>query len=113
MVANTEQTGFYAFLAGDSTVVVAAVNPPTEESDLTRIARADLETRIGPEVVEVRRAGAWDRAIFRTRQGPELWRGLLVAALLLLLLESALAAAGRARREDAAGTAGEAARGTT
>ncbi len=112
-VPNTDQTGFYTFLAGDSTLAVEAVNPPAEESDLTRVARDALEDRIGPEVTEVRRAGAWDRAIFRTRQGPELWQPLLLAALLLLLLESAIAAAGRVRKTETAGTGGEAARGAT
>jgi hypothetical protein len=112
-VLNTDQTGFYTFLAGDSTVAVEAVNPPSAESDLTRIARDALEGRVGTEVTEVRRTGAWERAIFRARQGPELWRPLLLVALLLLLLESAIAAAGRVRKAERAGTGGEAARGAT
>ena len=112
-VPNTEQTGFYTFLAGDSTVAVDAVNPPAAESDLSRLATESLADRIGDDVTEVRRSGAWDRAIFRARQGPELWQPLLLAALLLLLLEAGVAAAGRVRRTNTAGTGGEAARGAT
>jgi len=111
MVPNTEETGFYTFLAGDSTVAVEAVNPPAVESDLSPLPRSELAERIGHDVTEVRREGGWGRAVFRARQGPELWRPLLLAALLLLLLESGVAAAGRVRRSETAG--GEAARGAT
>lgn len=112
MVPNTRQTGFYTFLDGDSVVAVEAVNPPTEESDLTPLRRSELAGLIGSEVTVVRRDSGWDRAVFRTRQGPELWRPLLLAALILLLVESGLAAAGRVRRSDSP-TGGEAARGAT
>ena len=38
---------------------------------------------------------AWRRAIYRSRQGPELGRALLLSALVVLLLEAAVASTGR------------------
>jgi len=97
-VTATEASGFYTFLAGDSTLSVEAVNPPVAESDPTPLDRGALEASVGRAVTDVRRQAAWDRAIFRARQGPEVWRPLLLAALLLLLVEAAVAAAGTLRR---------------
>jgi hypothetical protein len=110
-VRATGRSGFYTFLAGDSVVDVEAVNPPVAESDPAALARREMEARIGAEVTEVRRGAAWDGAIFRARQGPELWWPLLLAALLLLVAEGALAAAGRARSSAGSVGGGGAARG--
>jgi len=112
-VTATEVSGFYTFLAGDTTLSVEAVNPPLAESDPTPLDRGDLATAVGREVTDVRRPAAWDRAIFRARQGPEVWRTLLLAALGLLLVEAAVAAAGTARRAATSGEGRRAARGAT
>lgn len=110
-VTATEASGFYTFLAGDSTLSVEAVNPPVAESDPTPLDRGALEASVGRAVTDVRRQAAWDRAIFRARQGPEVWRPLLLAALLLLLVEAAVAAAGTLRRAAPTDEGRRAARG--
>jgi hypothetical protein len=94
LVQATGGAGFYTFLSGDSVVSVQAVNPPAGESDLTPLAGGTLRDRIGEEVTVVSRSGGWDRAVFRARQGPELWQALLLAGLVLLLAEAAVAATG-------------------
>jgi hypothetical protein len=93
-VFSTGSAGLYTFLAGDSVLSVVALNPDPSESDLAAIERRSLKRVVGPAAVAVSRESAWSRAIFRTRQGPELWWGLLLAALALLLTEAAVAAAG-------------------
>lgn len=95
MVPGTGEAGIYAFLAGDTVLAYEAVNPPPAESDLTPLDPDLLPSAVGPEAVAVRRATAWERALFRARRGPELGRPLVIAALLLLLLEAAVAATGR------------------
>jgi hypothetical protein len=94
MVVSTGSTGFYTFLAGDSIRSVVALNPDPSESKLETLERRALKRAIGPGAVAVSRESSWTRTIFRTRQGPELWWGLLLAALALLLAEAAVAAAG-------------------
>ncbi|MCG6957012.1 MAG: BatA domain-containing protein [Gemmatimonadetes bacterium] len=94
MVFSTGSAGVYTFVAGDSILSVVALNPDTSESDLAVLERSALNRVIGPGAVAVSREAAWSRAIFRTRQGPELWWGLLLAALALLLTEATVAAAG-------------------
>jgi hypothetical protein len=111
MVAATGRAGFYTFLARDSTVAVEAVNPPLAESDLTRLADDDVDRAVGGEVTMVRRERSWDRAVFRARQGPELWRPLLLATLVLLLLEATVAAAGRVRQKPGERNGSEGAHG--
>lgn len=112
MVRVTGRSGFYTFRSADGVVAVEAVNPPVEESDPTPLDARELEARVGAELTTVRREGAWTREVFRSRQGPELWRPLALAALLLLLTEAALAAPGRVRRAATSRSGGEAARGT-
>lgn len=94
-VARTGSSGHYAFLSGDSVVTMVAVNTPELESRLDRLDARDAGSAIGAEARLVGRVDRWQGAIFRERQGPELWRPLLLLALLLLLAEPALAAAGR------------------
>jgi hypothetical protein len=93
-VQATGEAGFYTFLSGDSVVSVEAVNPPAGESYLAPLQGTALRDRVGHEVTVVRRSGEWDRAVFRARQGPELWRTLLVAGLIVLLVEGGVAATG-------------------
>jgi hypothetical protein len=94
-VRQTDQAGLYTFLDADSAVVsVAAVNPPPPESELTPVASGDLDGLLGDGAVVVDRPERWAGAVFRTRQGPELWLPLLAAAGLLLVIESLVAAAG-------------------
>ena len=94
-VRGTGEAGLYTFSAADSVISVVALNPPTAESELTRLERRQLESVVGRELVVVERADAWSRAVFRSRVGPELWWPLVLAALLLLFAESFLATAGR------------------
>ncbi|MEQ9400789.1 MAG: BatA and WFA domain-containing protein [Longimicrobiales bacterium] len=95
MVRTTGTAGFYTFLTADSAVVsIAAVNADPAESDLTPLARRDLPSALSRDIVVVDRPGAWSRAVFRERQGPELWWPLLVLAALILVAESLVAAGG-------------------
>lgn len=94
MVRGTGEAGFYTFLADDSIVSVLALNPPRHESLLTPIDAADLGQVIGGEIIDVDREGAWDRAVYRARQGPELWWPFLLAMMLLLLGEATMATSG-------------------
>lgn len=94
-VRETDQVGLYTFLDADSAVVsVAAVNPPPPESELAPLSRGELDGLLGGGPVVVDRPERWAGAVFRTRQGPELWLPLLAAAGLLLLVESLVASAG-------------------
>ncbi|MDP2956599.1 MAG: BatA domain-containing protein [Longimicrobiales bacterium] len=93
--SGTGEAGIYAFLVGDSAVAYEALNPSAAESDLTALGSDLLEGVVGPEVTRVRRQAAWQGAIFRARQGPELWRPLVLVTLLLLVLEAGVAATGR------------------
>jgi len=95
-VRGTGEAGFYTFLSADTVVAVVATNTPAEESRLGRLDRDDLEEAIGPGAVEVDREAAWAGAIFRSRQGPELWWPLLLAMMALLLVEGFMATSGRA-----------------
>ena len=55
----------------------------------------ELSEVLGTAAVSVDREESWSGAIFRTRQGPELWWPLLLAAVALMVMETLLAAAGR------------------
>ena len=94
-VRGTGEAGFYRFLAGDSTISVTALNPPPQESLLTPLDEDAYSDAIGTEVVSVDDQEDWARAVFRARQGPELWRPLLAAVAVLLVLESLMGASGR------------------
>jgi len=96
-VRGTGKAGFYTFLASDTTVSVVALNTPVNESGLARVSEDDLPALIGSGVVSVEREEDWARTVFRTRQGPELWWPLLLAAALLMAIEALLAAAGRVK----------------
>lgn len=93
ILENTRTAGFYRVAAAGGTDLFA-VNRDPRESDLTALDRAELDKRLPP------RSWAWIgwnedlvSALDRTRQGVELWRHLLVAALALLAIETALAQA--------------------
>ena len=94
VVRGTGSAGLYTFLADDSVVAVVALNPPPAESRLAPLAERAFGDAIGRSVVTVDRAGAWPRAVFRARQGPELWWPFLLAVLALLMLESLMATSG-------------------
>ena len=96
-VRGTGKAGFYTFLASDTTVSVVALNTPVEESALEPVSEDELSAVIGSGVVSVDRQEEWARAVFRTRQGPELWWPLLLAAAALMVIEPLMAAAGRVK----------------
>lgn len=93
-VRGTGEAGFYTFLDGDSTVSVVALNPPVWESRLRPLDETDFAEAIGSDVTAVEREASWDRAVFRARQGPELWWPFLLAALMLLVAETLMATSG-------------------
>lgn len=94
----TRSAGVYTVLEGDTVVEHVPVVPPLRESLLGRIESEEMEERIGTRLRTADDAEAWSSAIFVTRQGPELWRPLLVVAVLLLVLEAWVAAAGGVAR---------------
>jgi hypothetical protein len=94
-VRGTGQAGFYIFLAGDSSVSIVALNPPRAESRLAPLEADDYREAVGSQVIGVDRKSAWTRAIYRVRQGPELWWPFLMGAVALLLIESLMATSGR------------------
>jgi hypothetical protein len=108
----TAEAGFYTFLSGDTVVSVEAVNPPPSESDLTPVEAGGLRDLIGREVTVVRRESGWERAVFGARQGPELWRALLLAGLVVLLVEAGVAATGPLLATRRAPPPGEGERGS-
>ena len=91
--------GLYRLLAGDSVVQQVAVNPPEAESILEPVAEDALSGLLGDDFDRAD-TSSWRRSIFASRQGTEVWRWLLVAALALLLLESRVAATGRRARSS-------------
>lgn len=103
MVRGTGEAGFYEFLDADTTVSVVALNPPSAESDLTRLDPSSFTEVIGRTVVTADAPAEWGRAVFRARQGPELWWPLLAVALLLLVAESLMATSGQRDRSAAPG----------
>ena len=93
-----------AFYASESVAEAAAVGGATARvwrgrglahEGLERLPEDAFEEAVGGNVVPASDASGWARAIFRARQGPELWWPLLVAAAVLLALESLVAAAGK------------------
>jgi hypothetical protein len=101
-VRGTDEPGVYTFLAGDSTVALAALNPPAAESRLEALTREDAASAIGPEVAFVADAADWAGEIFGTRLGGEAWWPFLLAAALLLIAESLLASTRRGGAAPAA-----------
>ena len=94
LVRGTGRAGFYTFLAADTVLAVSTVNPPPAESRLAPLPGGRVEGAIGPETIEVSRVDAWAGAVYRARQGPELWWPFLAAVLLLLALEALMATSG-------------------
>lgn len=92
---TTGLAGIYRILRGDTVLEEVAVNPPPHESRLERLDPDALGERVGGELTTVRDSAEWAGAVFASRQGPELWRPLLLAALIILVMESWLAASGR------------------
>lgn len=107
-VRGTGEAGFYTFLDGDSVISVVALNPAVSESRLRPIDDDALEGAIGPEATMVDRESEWDDAVYRARQGGELWWPFLLAALVLLMVEGLIATSGGSRlavRQDPAAAA--------
>ena len=94
-VRGTGEAGFYTFLAADTAVSVVALNPPGPESRLARLDSDALDDAVGAQVTLVDRDDAWDRAVFNTRQGPELWWPFLLGVMALLMIEALMATSGQ------------------
>lgn len=90
----TGEAGHYAFLAGDSVLAFAAVNPPESESELRPLPASSLQDHVGTGLRVVDDPHRWSREVFTSRRGSELVPLLLGAALLLLFVEGALASSG-------------------
>jgi hypothetical protein len=101
--AATPEAGLYAFLAGDSTLQVLALNAPREESLLHPIETDELRGLLPGPATLVSDSARWTGAVFSAGQGPEIWRWLLVALVLVLVAESLVAASGPS--SDSAGPA--------
>jgi hypothetical protein len=91
---ETRDAGVYTVLENETVLEQVAVGAPVRESLLSPLDEDEMEERIGDELRSAEDVDEWAREIFVTRQGPELWRPLLAAALLLLLVEAWVAAAG-------------------
>jgi hypothetical protein len=100
----TREPGIYRVLAGDSVLDEVAVNPPLRESLLATADPATLARALGPSARVIDDSASWAAAVFTARQGSEVWRPLLAAALLLLVAETGIAA--RGARPDLARSAG-------
>ena len=98
-VRGTGEAGFYTFLAADTVVSILALNPPEAESRLVPLESVEWGGAIGPNVVDVSSENAWDRAVFRQRQGPELWWPFLVSVVALLMTEAFMATSGHQGRQ--------------
>lgn len=104
------QAGIYRFFAADRPSGAFAVNPSSAESELERMAPAELRTALsGGNIELVDNSDAWTTSIFHARHGRDIWRPLIILALAILLLEGLIAAAGRGGakpRGDKSGSAG-------
>jgi hypothetical protein len=99
---ETRDAGIYTVLEDETVMDRVAVGAPVRESLLAPLGQDEMEERIGDELRPAEDLREWGREIFVTRQGPELWRALLLTALLLLLVEAWVAAPGAAVRARAA-----------
>ena len=99
---RARRAGLYRLMAGSDAYGTVAVNPPSVESDLARAEEEALQSRtdLAAEVVP---AGRWSGEVFRSRQGPEIWRPLLIALIAVLVLESWIAASGSTEEQPAPG----------
>lgn len=86
------RAGFYQVNRPGASPSLYAVNLPAAEGDLQTMGPAEVE-RVAPgaRIQWLRPDDSLVAALDRLRQGIELWRPLLIAALALLLLETALA----------------------
>jgi hypothetical protein len=91
---ETREAGIYTVLGDETVLELVPVGAPVRESLLAPLGDDALEDRIGDELRLVDDTEDWGREIFVKRQGPELWRPLLLTALLLLLVEAWVAAPG-------------------
>ena len=101
---RVERAGLYRLLAGSESFATIAVNAPAEESDLRRVEARALEARsdLNAQVVS---SGRWSSEVFKSRQGPEIWRPLLFALIAVLLVESWIAASGTTEEQPLPGPA--------
>lgn len=98
------KVGVYTAVGPEGTLGRWVVNPAPEESDLAVLTTGELELRAA-RLKTASDASDWTAAIFDQRQGPEIWRPLLLALLAVLLLESLVASSGR-REEHGSRTVG-------
>mgnify|MGYP006274247377 CR=1 FL=1 len=91
-IERLDQLGFYSVERDGGRQWPLAVNPDPGESDIRTSARVELAGALGDLPVElVAEEQSIAQVIRQSRQGRELWRHLLVAALIVLLIESLVA----------------------
>ena len=93
------RVGVYTAVGASGPVARWVVNPHPRESNLRRLGEDALELR-ATRLKMAEDTDAWEAAIFDQRQGPEIWRGLLLAALAVLLIESLVASSGRREEHE-------------
>ncbi len=101
VLRETHLPGLYTVFRDDTLIAYVALNTPSHESLLERIEPGELRSLLGGPVSMVGDSSRWERAIFVSGQGPELWWQLLVLALAVLVFESLLAASGPMRGRGA------------
>jgi hypothetical protein len=89
---SPQRAGFYRLALADGGTDVFAVNRDTGESDLKALDREAVKKLLPVrEYVWIGLNEDLLSALTRSRQGVELWRHLLIAALLLMVIETGLA----------------------
>ncbi|MCD4689822.1 BatA domain-containing protein [bacterium] len=87
MLREVAQTGVYRFPDGGGDVL-AAVNVPERESELSAASRDEIEEAVGGGMwTTIQPDASLAAAILVSRHGRELWRVLVYAALVLVALE--------------------------
>lgn len=86
---DVEKPGIYRFMGeSEKPVAIAAVNPDTRESDLAQSEPAEIERLFGKQPFAYLNGNREVKGHVREiRQGRELWRPVLLAALIVLVIE--------------------------
>ncbi len=93
---KTDETGIYKFYSGEKPVAGIAVNYDSKESSTEKMTMDELdkylsETGFGGKTYSVSPDDDFNKIIYQSRFGAELWKYFLIAVLLLALIESIVA----------------------